>query len=221
MEATLTLLPSDTKRDLLTLIKQQGAISLDDAEAATGLTRTTLREHLSHLERDGLVQRSTRKQGQGRPSLRYRLTERGGQLFPRRDSVLLSELLGFLQQQNRHDLIEAFFELFWEVRTRNIERQLSQFDPEDEAGRLGVLESALRQEGFMPEISYRDDVLVLCQCNCPFSEAVKKTRLPCQLEVEFFERILEARIERVSYIPEGHPACTYECPAWKGDNEKA
>jgi predicted ArsR family transcriptional regulator len=208
----LAFFPSDTKRDLLKLMKQQGTISLDDAEAATGLTRTTLREHLGQLERDGLVARSAKRQGRGRPSLRYNLTTDGEGLFPSRDNVLLGHLLAFLKQQGQEELIKAFFEQFWAVRLRDVEYRLSALDPGNQQGRLEVLEHLLREQGFMPEIRQDEAGIVIRECNCPFPEAVKHTRLPCRLEAQFFEHIFGKHIARVAYIPDGSPACTYEFP---------
>lgn len=204
--------PSDTKRALLTLIKQHGAISLDDAEEATGLTRTTLREHLGQLERDRLVERSTKRQGRGRPSLRYSLTAEGGRLFPSRDGALLGSLLEFLKREGKDDLIEGFFVQYWDDRRREIEYQLSSIDPDDQQARLEVLKRVLQEQGFMPEMIVNDSGLVIRECNCPFPEAVRHTRLPCRLEARFFEQLFGERIGRASYIPDGSPACTYEFP---------
>ena len=213
--ADLSFFPSDTKRDLLMLMKQQGTISLDDAEEATGLTRTTLREHLGQLERDGLVERSTKRQGRGRPSLRYDLTAEGERLFPSRDNVLLGRLLEFLQLEGKEKLIQTFFEQFWADRLQDVQYRFSKLAPGDQEQRLEVLEQLLREQGFMPEIRQDEEGLVIRECNCPFPEAVKRTRLPCQLEAAFFEQLFDGRIGRVSYIPDGSPACTYEFPKEK------
>ncbi len=206
------LLPAGTKGELLLLMKHSGLVSLADAEAATGLTRPTLHHHLGGLERDGLAERTTQRQGRGRPSLRYGLTPLAEALFPSRDDDLLGRLLDFLQQQGDDDTIRAFFEQYWEERFRDVQRGLSRVPAGDDAARLRVLGEILREQGFMPEIQRGPGGLVIRECNCPFPEAVKRTRLPCQLEARFFERLFDDRIGRVSYIPDGAPACTYEFP---------
>ncbi|MEP0546935.1 MAG: transcriptional regulator [Rhodothermales bacterium] len=208
-----SLLPSGTKGDLLLLMKRQGPISLDDAEAATGLTRPTLRQHLGGLERDRLVERSTQRQPRGRPSLRYALTPQAEALFPSRDGVLLGRLLDFLQERDDDALIEGFFEHYWDERLRDVQHRLSQVPEGDGDERLSVLVELLREQGFMPEVRSDEGGLVIRECNCPFPEAVKRTRLPCRLEARFFERVFDDRISRVTYIPDGFPACTYEFPA--------
>lgn len=210
--AELDYFPSESKRDVLLLIKRKGAISLHDAEEATGLARTTLREHLGQLERDGLVSRTTRRQGRGRPSLRYHLTPEGEALFPSRDGVLLRRLLAYLDERGEHELVHAFFERFWEERLREYEFRLDAGPADDPMHRLRLLEELLREQGFMPEVVVDEKCLTIRECNCPFPEAVRHTRLPCRLEARFFERIFSEAVVRVAYIPDGSPACTYEFP---------
>lgn len=206
----VSLIASDTKRALLQLMKRRGEIALDDAIEATGYARTTLREHLNQLERDGLVQRRSERQGRGRPRLQYQITERGERLFPTRDGVLLRELLRYLQAHGQGALIEGFFESFWETRVDEVKHRIRQAGAEEGLERkLEVLASILQEEGFMPDIQQDADRVVIRECNCPFAEAVKQTRLPCQLEELFYEAVLDASVERDEYIPDGSPACTY------------
>ena len=209
----IDLLASGTKGDLLRLMKNAGSLSLDEAMAATGLARTTLREHLLQLERDGFIRKyAERTKGRGRPSHRYEITEEGDRFFPRRDGVLLRELIAFLQKEGEEELVASFFESFWNERTQEVRRRLGEVRPDDERERLEVLAEILREQGFMPEIKRGSSGLVIRECNCPFPEAVKQSRLPCRLEAQFYEAIFETPAKRVSYIPDGHSACTYEFP---------
>ncbi len=203
------VLHSDTKQQLLDLLKRRGQLTLSEAEAATGLRRPTLREHLTQLERDGLVQHVMERHGRGRPRLLYRLTRTGVQLFPNRDAILLGRLLQFLKQEAGEALLERFFQKFWEERLQEIERRLAQHEAHTLQARLSVVRDFLEEEGFMPELVVNDQGLEIRECNCPFTETVRHTRLPCYLEARFFEAVLGLPTSRVAYIPEGSPACTY------------
>jgi predicted ArsR family transcriptional regulator len=210
----VTLIASDTKRSLLWLMKRRGEIALDDAIEETGYARTTLREHLNQLERDGLVQRRSVRHGRGRPSLRYRITERGQRLFPTRDGVLLRELLRHLQDRGEDALIEEFFESFWSTRVEEVKHRIRQAGRADKRERkLEILASILREEGFMPEIQAGEEGVVIRECNCPFTEAVKQTKLPCRLEAQFYAEVFDAAVERTGYLPDGDAACTYTVEA--------
>lgn len=201
--------PAGTKGELLLLIKRRGEITLDDAEAATSLTRPTLRQHLGGLERDGLVTRSTRRGERGRPALRYALSPSAETLFPSRDGHLLGRLLDYLLDRGEDALVHDFFERYWDERLRDVQDRLRHVPASDAEGRLAALSDVLREQGFMPEV-HRNGGVTIRECNCPFPEAVKRTRLPCRLEATFYERLFDGPAQRVTYIPDGFAACTYE-----------
>lgn len=200
----------DTKFQLLEIIKRSGELDLDTAEEKTGLARTTLKEHLTQLERDNFISRSYRKQGRGRPKLVFTLSEEGRRQFPSKDHEMLSELLRFLKDEGEQQKIQIFFKKFWDQRFNEARHRLERHAPDDMKGRLQTLKEMLEEQGFMPEIDMEDHKVNIRECNCPFPEAVKETRLPCKLEAQFFASLLDGQLNRVSYIPNGHPACEYE-----------
>ena len=207
---SLNVIQSDTKRALLMLMKRVGVVSLDEAEKATKLSRTNLREHFLQLERDGLVNKSSSRAGRGRPSLRYSLTAEASGLFPLHDGTLLGSLLSWLETNGNSKLIADFFEDFWDNRYKEVADRLKDVEADDRAGRVAVIRSVLEAQGFMPEIRELDGGLELRECNCPFPEAVKHTRLPCRLEAQFLAKVFGQPVGRVSYIPDGSAACSYE-----------
>jgi predicted ArsR family transcriptional regulator len=76
--------------------------------------------------------------------------------------------------------------------------------------RLEVVAEFLGQEGFMPEIETSEGRVKINHCNCPFSEAVRATKLPCRLEAQLFEQVLQRKLTRTGYMPDGDAACVYE-----------
>ncbi|MEX0601384.1 MAG: transcriptional regulator, partial [Rhodothermales bacterium] len=115
-------------------------------------------------------------------------------------------------EHGAQDLLRTFFEEFWNERLREFRHRLSVATGDEASRSVRVLDEFLSEQGFMPEIEVGDDGITIRECNCPFPEAVRHTRLPCQLEAQFFERIFSEEIGRVSYIPDGSPACTYQFP---------
>lgn len=208
----LDLLQSDTKRRLLGLMKRRGEVTLDDAMAVIDRARPTLRDHLNQMGRDGLVTRRTKKQGRGRPSMCYRMTPFAERLFPGQEGSLFADFLSYLQEQGHEQLIEDFFETFWETRLDEVKRRLA--EPLETAGVhqiVEVLEEVLREEGFMPEVQVEEDRVVVEECNCPFAKIVDATDLPCVSEGCFYEALFD-RVERTRHIPDGDTACAYELP---------
>lgn len=203
-----------SKKELLDLVKQKGTLSMDEAVSYTSLSKTTLREHFLQLERDGVLRRDYVRSGPGRPSLQYQITPKGNRLFPSSESDLIRQLLKFLKQRGEEEAIEQFFESFWEERLTNAQHRMDDAAEGDIASRIQNLMGFLEDEGFMPEFEMDEDEkkVTIKECNCPFSEVVKETRLPCKLEAMFYQKLFDEEVERTSFIAEGDYSCTYEIP---------
>lgn len=200
----------EAKAKLLDLIKVHGEVSVDEATERLGLAKTTVRQHLLLLERQGLVRRGDRKRPKGRPQSVYRLSENATPLFPSREPQLLRQVLTQLIEDGQKEWVDRFFRAYWRQRARKFRDRLEETGKTSRDAVRQVLVEMLEEEGFMPEIvAGRGGALTVRECNCPFSEAVKATRIPCRLEAEFLREVLQEEIERVSYIPAGATTCTY------------
>lgn len=199
-----------TKKEILDLLKRNGILSVDQVTDSVGLAKTTLREHFLQLERDEYIKRTYERSGPGRPALLYSLTSKGHSIYPTREPYLLKSLIAYLKSKGEESTIEDFFHTFWEDRFIKADRMMS--DVKDgKTERLQVLADLLAEEGFMPEVEYAEETgeISVRECNCPFHEVVKETRLPCELEAKFYEKLFKGNVERTSYIPEGGYSCTY------------
>lgn len=203
-----------SKKQLLELIKRKGTVSIDEAVEHTELAKTTLREHFLQLERDGYIQRDYVRSGPGRPSLEYQMTQKGNNLFPSYESALIKELLNYLKSKGEEETIEEFFQAFWEERIEKARQRMEQPSEKTFEERIEALTHMLEEEGFMPELTIDEENknLTIKECNCPFSEVVKETRLPCQLEAMFYKKLFNENVERTSHIAEGDFSCTYNIP---------
>lgn len=201
-----------SKKEILDLLKRQGILSVDEVTDKIGLAKTTLREHFLQLERDGYIERKYDRSGPGRPSLQYKLTAQGHRLYPSGESDLMRSLLAYLKRKGDESTIEEFFEEFWDKRYEKADRLMSEQESGDRMAQLRALSAMLEEEGFMPEYDIDEEkgAVTIRECNCPFSEVVKETRLPCQLEAMFYKKLFETDVERKSYIAEGDYSCTYD-----------
>lgn len=200
-----------SKKEILDLIKRKGVLSINEISTYAGLAKTTLREHLLHLESDGYIKRNYQRSGPGRPALQYQLTRHGHSLYPSGESALLKNFISFLKKRGEETTIENFFEEFWENRFRKAEQLLDEADADNREERLKVLMKILSDEGFMPEyqLNEADQTFEIRECNCPFKEVVKETQLPCQLELEFYKKIFNCEVERTAYLVDGDFSCSY------------
>lgn len=201
-----------SKKELLNILKREGTVSIDEAVEKMELAKTTLREHLLQLERDGYIEREYLRSGPGRPRLQYQLTQLGDNLFPSYESSLIRELIEYLKKRGDERTVELFFKSFWNERFEKASKRMDEASGEDKELRMKALEEMLEEEGFMPEfdLDMEEESLEIKACNCPFSEVVKETRLPCKLEAMFYKKLFNGKAERTSHIGSGDYSCNYD-----------
>src|SRR5256885_5069649 len=121
-----------TRMEVLELPGRTGRSSAETIANALGVPPNAARQHLTNLERDGLVVSQPERSGRGRPSLLFALTERADAVFPKRYGQLATMVLQEVQEMGGP---EALDEVFARVAARHagaIERDLEglEFDAE-------------------------------------------------------------------------------------------
>ena len=82
-----------TKQQILVLLKRTGSITVEQTAGALAVASMTARQHLTNLERDGLIVAEKAKRATGRPHYLYSLTPKGEEMFPRRYDLLAQVML--------------------------------------------------------------------------------------------------------------------------------
>lgn len=199
-----------SKLAIMDLIKTSGEITLNEITRLIHLGKTTVRQHLQDLESLGLLTSAFRKSARGRPELIYKLTVASQNSFPSQDGKVLQDLIVYAESIGNQNLIQDFFRKFWNLRKKEFQKRIHERSATDLKTRIQVLKAMLTEEGFMPKVeSTAKKQLAIHECNCPFSETVKVTKIPCQLESDFIRFALQVPVKRVKYIPAGDPTCSY------------
>lgn len=195
-------------RLLLDTLKRRGRASVPQLADELELNIETVRDHLKTLVARDLVRReSAARSGRGRPEIVYALTDAAEVLFPRREGEILRELGSYLVAQGNEQLLRDFFAQYIDRRRAEVSSRVAHLE-----GRARIEEVAriFTELGFMPVIQESGDVPRLRLCHCPLRDLVTATRIPCRAEIGFLGELLDARLTRVSYIPEGDDSCSYE-----------
>src|SRR3982074_1707434 len=79
-----------TRMEVLELLRRKGRCRAEASASALRVTPNAVRQHLTTLERDGLVVSHPERSGRGRPALLFSLTERADSVFPKRYGQLAS-----------------------------------------------------------------------------------------------------------------------------------
>src|SRR5438046_7113515 len=97
---------SSSKKQILLTLKRQGAVSLTDLAASLGISKMATLKHLAVLEGKGLVERSSRAAGRGRPRAFFALSRGSTGLFPEAYTHMTLCALRFIEEKMGRDAVE-------------------------------------------------------------------------------------------------------------------
>lgn len=210
-DANHTRMPGlgETQRELLHLLKRRGPSTTGELAVDFDLATGTLREHLKSLEARRLVERvGRRREGPGRPHVIYGLSDAGEALFPAGEAELLVNLIEFLLDTDRYDVIDEFFEQRVDQAYSEAAERVERMTVERRAEEVVRI---LADAGFMPEIEtdVKTGDMIVKLCHCPLKSVIAVTRRPCAAEERFVSQIVGADLERLTYMPDGDECCSY------------
>jgi predicted ArsR family transcriptional regulator len=187
-------------------MQRHGRATVKELGALLGLTSTGIRQHLTVLERDGLVEAREERGRVGRPTLVYSLTEKADALFPKRYDMLAGLLLEELRaadgNEKVHQLLQRVARRLASVYSERVEgRPLS--DRIKETARI------MEEQGCLVDLSEADGVYYIDEYTCPFPKVAERDRAVCALHVEFVRLLSGADTRLTRSLLRGERACTY------------
>ncbi len=139
---------TSTRREILSLIKRRGPMTVQELSRTLEITPMGVRQHLAILERDGFVHSAGIRRGQGRPSRLYGITPEGDKLFPRTYEQLAQSLLDDLRAVEGEEKLDALFE---HRRKRILEQYRARLAGKELRERVAILADARTEEGYLAE----------------------------------------------------------------------
>ncbi|MGH1392856.1 MAG: helix-turn-helix transcriptional regulator [Trichormus sp.] len=199
-----------TRRAIVNLLKQQGAMDSQELAACLGISAMAVRQHLYALQGENLVTYEEEPREMGRPAKLWQLTPDANRLFP--DGY--AELTLGLIQAVTEAFGEAGLDKLLEVRTK---QQLATYQAEISsqdtlAAKLAALVKLRSHEGYMAESqALADGSFLLIENHCPICAAATACTGLCEQELRIFQSVLgeDVKVEREEHILAGARRCLY------------
>lgn len=196
-----------TRRAILDILKRCGNLTVDQLSSHLGITPMGVRQHLAILEKDGLVQAGVQRGGMGRPSYLYGLTDKARNQFPNNYQSFAVGLLEDIRALAGEEMVEALFRRRTERLEESYRRRIG---GKTLAERVAELAGILESNGSMASWEQIDaGTFMVTEHNCAIHAVAASYPAACRYELELFERVLDADIERLACQTEGGLACQY------------
>jgi len=204
--AATALHMQSTRGRMLEYLQRNGRATVKDLGQLLGLTATGIRQHLTVLERDGLVTAREERGRVGRPTLVYSLTKEADALFPKTYDVLASVLLEEIRATDGNEKLHS---LLHNVAERLAAPYRDRVEGKPAGDRVKETARIMEEQGCLVDVSESDGEYFIDEYTCPFPKTAERDRAVCALHVDFV-RILsgdDARLTRS--LLRGERACTY------------
>jgi predicted ArsR family transcriptional regulator len=198
---------SSTKKQLLLALKREGSVSLADLSQELGISKMATWKHLAALETKGLVERSSRPGGRGRPRAFFALSDGSSSLFPEAYTHMTMCALHFIEEKiGREGVVRLLKQRAQEVLDANRGRM-----PDAKLKERVVELVKIRDEGgYMAELGHAGkNVVEMFEHNCPIMAVAEEYPEACRVERELFQKLLHADVETSHRVVAGDPMCRF------------
>lgn len=189
---------------ILQHLQRNGEATVKELAALLGVSATAARDHLVHLQAEGLIEARSERYGPGRPRLVYTLSEQARSRFPKQYDRLITGLLRELIALEGPDKVGQLLE--------RVSRRLADEYSDRMAGtgmeeRLGELRGLLELRGVPAEVAEGGDGISLFAC--PFYDIAQDHPEVCSMERQMIEYVVGEKLALESTIREGAHTCRF------------
>ena len=196
-----------TRQQMLEYLQRQGRATVKELGKLLGLTSTGIRQHLTVLERDGLVDAHEERGRVGRPTLVYSLTEKADSLFPKTYDALASVLLEEVRSSQGN---ERLHELLHKVAGRMASPYRERVEGKPLPQRVRETARIMEEQGCLMDVRDGEgDEYYIDEYTCPFPKVAQQDRAVCALHVDFVRILTGADTRLTRSLLRGERSCTY------------
>lgn len=188
-----------SKSLILAFIKRHGDSTVDELVQALGLASMTVRQHLTALERDDLLQVEPVRRAIGRPHYIYRLTRRGDDTFARRYDRLAEALLQEVSRLEASEIQGLSPDGKTGLLLRRVADRLADEYAPQVRGRaleeqVAAVTEILRADGGFAEWERTESGYEIRDYNCLFGRVRLQNGQGCQWHRYFLGRMIGTRV---------------------------
>jgi predicted ArsR family transcriptional regulator len=171
------------------------------------ISRNAVRQHLTSLERDGLVAKGKTQPSGGRPEQLFVLTPAGEERFPRRYSWFSEMLLEMLQAEfGSSGLEEKLVEMGRRVANSLMMRLR---DEENPSKRIAAIAEIMQEIGYDAVAKTENGEQEIEAHNCVYHKLAAKCPQVCSFDLALLSRCSGRPVEHRSCMVRGDDTCRF------------
>jgi len=206
----ITLLGLRQQQLLTLLLQNKEGLTVEDLSKALGITDNAVRQHLTALERDGIVAKGETQSTGGRPEHLFGLTTVGHELFPRHYSWFAELLISSLREEQGTEALRERLEGMGRAVGRQVAARLG--GTMDKAERIRIL------SGIMQELGYQSGSIdpineklpAIVATNCVFHTLAQLYPEVCYFDLALMSEVVGGDIIHDECMARGGNVCRFK-----------
>jgi predicted ArsR family transcriptional regulator len=198
------------QQQLLTMLLQnKEGLTVEDLSKGLGITDNAVRQHLTALERDGMVARGETQSTGGRPEHLYHLTTAGEELFPRQYSWFAELLINSLREEQGTDALRERLEGMGKAVGRQVAGRLA--GVKDKRERIRALSGIMRELGYQSgPIDSEEKWPAIEASNCVFHTLAKCYPEVCHFDLAMMSEVVGCNVVHDECMVRGGHVCRFK-----------
>jgi predicted ArsR family transcriptional regulator len=194
---------------ILLILKTRGPQTAIELGAALGITDEAVRQQMTKLAGEGLVEGAAEVRGVGRPKQVWKLTAAGNGRFPDAHSELTVQLITTIKRILGEESLDRLISAREEETLANYQSEMEGANNLEE--RITRLAAIRDREGYMCELKKDSAGYLLIENHCPICAAASACQGFCYSELRIFKQVLgdDVDITRQEHIVSGARRCAY------------
>ena len=198
---------------LQTLLQADSPLPVQYLTQRLKISRNATYQHVTTLERDGLIEKASISQTKGRPSQTYQLTDAGREVFPKHYALFATLLVRLVKSRmGAREFESCLADLGDSLADQHLDRV------------AGLEGDALIREvaNIMSELGYESEAslpadggagLEIRAHNCVFHELAQEHEEVCALDIALISRLTGRQIEHAECVVRGGACCRFRALA--------
>ncbi len=204
---TVSMTQRPTRMTILCLLKKNGKMTAKQIGDLLGVTAMGARQHLTAMEKEGVLESEFVRQKAGRPALYFSLAQESEKFFPQQYNDLIVSLLQTMEEMDGRDKIGQLLE----IRRQKLKEQYEgRMNGDATPDRIQTLKDLRDTDGYMADLKEGEEEFELVEHNCPISQVAREFPEVCHHELELFKELIGLPVERVHHMMDGGHACVYK-----------
>ncbi len=195
-----------TRQQILDYLRRNSRATVKELDAHLGLTSTGVRQHLTVLEREGLVEAHEERGHVGRPALVYQLSDKGDALYPKKYDQLANILLEEVREVAGAQALQT---LLRRVALRFAQPYSERLEGKSLPERVNEAARIINERGSEADCVKDGDDWLIHQYTCPFPQVARQNSCICAADVEFVRQLVGSDARLSTSLLRGDRACTY------------